>query len=110
MINTVANAIPLPHYQDRGSDRPIINGMGRTYVNPNMVGEQQMDFTDVQTVLYVLMNFGLSVILIVTVNSNLEGPCDATIKYWLLMFALVLAINSLIQVYGIGLVYKPVSQ
>jgi hypothetical protein len=39
LINTFTNAVPMPYYQDRGSDRQVVNGMGRTYVNPNMVGE-----------------------------------------------------------------------
>jgi hypothetical protein len=59
--------------------------------------------TNNQTVIYVLLNFGLALILLSAVNSNVDTQCAVQLKYWLVIFALILAGNSLIQVTGIDI-------
>ena len=56
--------------------------------------------------MYVLINFAMAAILIIAVNSNVNNPCANQAKFWLLTFAMILALNSLLQVLGIGMQYK----
>ena len=57
------------------------------YVNP--FEAQEEIFTDNQTVMYVLMNFGMAIILLVAVNSNIDAACASDLKYWLVIFAMI---------------------
>lgn len=68
--------------------------------------------TDNQTVVYILMNFGLSFLLITAVNNNATSTqrCAYTLKQWIIVFALILATNSLCTIYGIDIQRKPVCQ
>ena len=49
------------------------------------------------------MNFALSALLLVAVNSNLRSPAGLEIKYWLVGMAMILALGSLVSVVGIDI-------
>jgi hypothetical protein len=70
--------------------------MTSNYIHPSDIDEDTIDFTNTQTLMYVLVNFAMAGLLLVAVNSNLESPCNAQMKYWLLLMALILASNSLV--------------
>lgn len=48
----------------------------------------------------MVLNFSLAVILLVAVNCNLEAPCGTEMKYWLIIFSMILAMGSLVAVMG----------
>ena len=49
------------------------------------------------------MNFALSALLIVAVNSTVEEPYGLKIKYWLIIMSMILAVGSLISIVGIDI-------
>ena len=53
--------------------------------------------------LFVVLNFAMAVILLVAVNCNMEYPCGAEMKYWLIVFSIILALGSLVSVMGIDI-------
>jgi heme O synthase-like polyprenyltransferase len=64
-------------------------------------------FTQNQAVMYVVINFAVATILLVTVNTNINTlACAPVMKQWLLSLALILSAGSLLTVYGIDIRYK----
>ena len=49
------------------------------------------------------MNFALSFLLLVAVNSNLDSAYGLEVKAWLIGFSMILAFGSLISVFGIDI-------
>jgi hypothetical protein len=87
----------------------VLNHQGRSYVNPWNQEEEIM--TDNQTVIYILMNFGLAFLLVTAVNNNsATATCAITLKQWIVVFALILATNSLLTIYGIDIQKKSLFQ
>ena len=74
---------------------------GHPYRDLRLDGDINM--TNAQTVLFVILNFSMAVILLVAVNCNLQYPCGAEMKYWLIIFSLILALGSLISVMGMDI-------
>ena len=62
--------------------------------------DDEINMTNTQTVLFVILNFCMAVILIVSVNCNMLASCGTEMKYWLIFFSLILALGSLVAVLG----------
>ena len=75
--------------------------MGRPYRGLRL--DEDINMSNVQTVLFVVLNFAMAVILLVAVNCNMEYPCGAEMKYWLIVFSIILALGSLVSVMGIDI-------
>ena len=75
--------------------------MGHAYRDFRL--DEELNLTSTQSVLFVLLNFSLAVILLVAVNCNLEVECGAEMKYWMIIFSMILAIGSLIAVFGMDI-------
>jgi hypothetical protein len=87
----------------------MLNHRGRAYTNPWHQEEEIM--TDRQTVIYIMMNFGLAFILVTAVDGDTStAPCAYILKQWLIILSLILASNSLLTIYGIDVQRKPVCQ
>ena len=65
--------------------------------------DDEINMTSTQTVIFVLLNFCLAVILIIAVNCNMLAPCGNEMKYWLIVFSLILALGSLVAVVGMDI-------
>ena len=65
--------------------------------------DDEINMTNTQTVLFVILNFCMAVILIVAVNCNMLAPCGTEMKYWLIFFSLILALGSLVAVLGMDI-------
>ena len=79
------------------------NGQYTPYFGAENPLDVSFTFSNQQTVIYILMNFALSAILLVAVNSNVHQPYGLEIKYWLIGMALILALGSLISIIGIDI-------
>ena len=49
------------------------------------------------------MNFALSALLLVAVNSNIHHPCGLGMKYWLIGMSFILALGSLVSIVGMDI-------
>lgn len=84
--------------------RPV-NYMGHAYRDIRL--DDDINMTSTQSVLFVLLNFCLAVILLVAVNCNLQVECGSEMKYWLIVFSMVLALGSLVSVMGMDIDRQP---
>ena len=92
------------HMQRIMQSRPA-NYLGHAYRDIRL--DEDLNMTNTQSVLFVLLNFSLAVILLVAVNCNLEIECGMEMKSWLIMFSMVLALGSLIAVFGMDIDRQP---
>ena len=60
-------------------------------------------FSNQQTIVYIIMNFALSALLLVAVNANMQSPFGLEVKFWLVGMSLILAFGSLISIVGIDI-------
>jgi len=77
------------------------NYLGQSYRDMRL--DDEINMTSTQTVIFVLLNFCLAVILIIAVNCNMLAPCGNEMKYWLIVFSLILALGSLVAVVGMDI-------
>ena len=75
--------------------------MGHPYRDLRL--DEDINMTNAQTVLFVILNFSMAVMLLVAVNCNMQNPCGSEMKYWLIIFSLVLALGSLVAVMGMDI-------
>ena len=49
------------------------------------------------------MNFAMSALLLVAVNTSVKAPYGLEIKYWLIGMSIILALGSLISIIGVDI-------
>lgn len=69
--------------------------------------DDDIDMTSTQAVIFVILNFCMAVILLVAVNCSIGVPCGVPMKFWLIIFSMILAIGSLVSVFGMDIDRKP---
>ena len=69
--------------------------------------DDDLNMTNAQAVLFVILNFSMAVMLLVAVNCNMQPDCGTEMKYWLIFYAMILAIGSLVTVMGMDIDRQP---
>jgi len=59
--------------------------------------------TDNQTTLYIFLNFTMTFMLLVAVNTNIDAQCGSVLKFWIVIFAMILSMKTLVEVFGIDI-------
>jgi len=65
--------------------------------------DDEINMTNTQTVIFVILNFSLALILVIAVNCNMLASCGKEMKYWLIVFSLIMALGSLVAVVGMDI-------
>lgn len=69
--------------------------------------DEDINMTNTQSILFVILNFSMAIILLVAVNCSIKVPCGTEMKYWLIVLSLVLALGSLVAVFGMDIERQP---
>ena len=82
-----------------------MNYMGHRYRDMRL--DEDLPLTNFQAIVFIILNFTMALILIVAVNCNMDIACGLEMKQWLIVFAMILGLGSLVSVVGLDIDRQP---